>query len=116
MWDRGLEPKDAWPRIEPEGWQIPVWGSLNGAMNNPSAFTANPYSLPLPADARLAIGEGDLQLIRMVDLAPLRWHHRSDGQAMPVSHMCPWGRRAGREMSGPVRLGEWLGPGRPVVS
>jgi hypothetical protein len=30
---------------------------------------------------------------------------------MPLSHMCPWGRRAGREMSGLVRLGEWLGSG-----
>ena len=32
-------------------------------------------------------------------------------EAMPLSHMCPWGRRAGREMPGLVRLGEWLGSG-----
>ena len=30
--------------------------------------------------------------------------------AFLLSHMGPWGRRAGREMSCSVRLGEWLGP------
>jgi hypothetical protein len=35
--------------------------------------------------------------------------------SMPLSHVCPWGRRAEREMSGLVRLGGWLGSGCPVV-
>ena len=29
--------------------------------------------------------------------------------AMPLSHMCPWGRRAEREMSGSVRVAGRLG-------
>jgi len=55
----------------------PPCGAFGGsatATDNPGPFAANPYTLPLPADARLAIVEGDLLLFRLVDLAPLGWH------------------------------------------
>jgi hypothetical protein len=47
--------------------------SVKRSASNPRS-NANPYTLPLPADARLAIVEGDLLLFRLVDLAPLGWH------------------------------------------
>jgi hypothetical protein len=83
-WDRGLALEDSMPRIDHEDWQYSAGGGSATATDNPGPFTANPFDLPLPADARLAIVEGDLLLFRMVDLAPLCWHDQAGGTSVEI--------------------------------
>ena len=67
-----------------EGWQYPALGGSASATDSPGPFTANPYDLPLPADARLAVVEGDLLLLRIADLALLGWHDQAAATSVEI--------------------------------
>ena len=91
-WDRGLSLTDSMPWIDHEDWQHPAFGGSATATDHPGPFTANPYALPLPADARLAMVEGDLLLLRLADLAPLCWHGDVSGGRASVEIFDKGGR------------------------
>jgi hypothetical protein len=101
-WDLGLALEDSMHLPDREGWQYPAFGGSATATDNPGPFTANPYDLPLPADARLAVVEGDLLLFRIVDLAPLGWHGQAVGTSVEIydkggrPHLCA--QHAGRTL------------------
>jgi hypothetical protein len=88
IWDRGLTPADAlgeaFATISNVGWQYPLFGGSATATDHPGPFIANPYALPLPVDARLAIPEGDLLLFRFVDLAPLGWQDNAEDEQISI--------------------------------
>ncbi|HEY6310703.1 MAG TPA: hypothetical protein VIY52_07835 [Streptosporangiaceae bacterium] len=81
-WERGLQPQHVLPRIDTDGWRFPAIAGSATAAENPAPFIANAYSLPLPADARHAVAEGDLLLLRLVDLGLLTREHEA-GSASP---------------------------------
>jgi hypothetical protein len=60
------------PLMDPRGWDIPTLEGFSAAIAEPSPFRSNPYALPLGFDARMALAEGDLILMRLVDLGLLR--------------------------------------------
>ncbi|MCU4750067.1 hypothetical protein [Streptomyces sp. G-5] len=76
-WDRGNDPGAALEgltdSLDMQDWEIPVMGGFMDAVTNPSPFAANPYALPIPREQRSALAEGELVLIRFVDLAKLQF-------------------------------------------
>jgi hypothetical protein len=83
-WQRGLEPGQSLPQIDQSGWVHPALGGSATATDQPGPFIANPYCLPLAVDARHAVAEGDLILLRFVDLAALAGEREVGGTTIRI--------------------------------
>lgn len=84
VWDRGRGMDESMksitsllPASSAKQWELPVLSTTATALWESSPFTANVFELPLPARTRLAIMNGELTLIRFVDLGLLRAEWKS---------------------------------------
>lgn len=87
---RGREPEGflrggMMPSVDLQKWEIPMIDGFSQAVDDPSPFRSNPYALPLKLEDRVAVAEGDLILVRLVDIGPLRLHEKElQGAAIDV--------------------------------
>ncbi|MFE7191352.1 hypothetical protein [Kitasatospora sp. NPDC057541] len=57
--------------IRMDGWRIPIAQGFSDAVWGPSPFRSNPYMLPLSAGQRADLVDGNLTLMRIVDIGML---------------------------------------------